>query len=235
MLKLTGIAHGRPDLSLDETVARWRDAPAPASDRPAELCGFVVSQVVRKVAGELDADAFIELWWDDGAAVEPDAAAWDEVARHAPSRDDPLWAGVEDVYKARDYPDPGLLRGGAGRGAGDARLIGTAKRRPDFTTEAFFEYWRTVHAPLGGQAPELGGYVVTKLGPRLAGDVEADAIVSLWWPDEELLLAGLGSEQTATAWQDVPNYAQTDGTFWICREHVVIAPPATGPGVLDRG
>ena len=70
---------------------------------------------------------------------------------------------------------------------------------------------------------------MTKLGPRLAGDVEADAIVSLWWPDEELLMAGLGSEQTATAWQDVPNYAQTDGTFWVCREHVADRAARDGP------
>jgi uncharacterized protein (TIGR02118 family) len=223
VLKLTGITRGQPGLSPDELAARWRDAPAPATGRPAELCGLVISQVLRKLTGDLDADAIVELWWDDGAAPgDPAAADWDAVARHAPSSSDLLWGGVEDVYKARAYP------------AGDARLIGTAKRRADFTTDAFFDYWRDVHAPLGGQAPALGGYVVTRLGPRLAGDLEIDAIVSLWWPDEELLLAGLGSEETATAWQDVPNYAQTDGTFWVCREHVAIAPPATGPGTLDR-
>ena len=37
----------------------------------------------------------------------------------------------------------------------------------------------------------------------------------------------------AKAWEDVPNYARTDGQFWLTHEHVVIEPPGTGPGMFD--
>ena len=36
----------------------------------------------------------------------------------------------------------------------------------------------------------------------------------------------------ATAWEDVGNYARTDQPFWLCAEHIFIAPPPTGPGLL---
>jgi len=39
----------------------------------------------------------------------------------------------------------------------------------------------------------------------------------------------------AEAWEDVPNYARTDGQFWLTHEHVVIEPPGTGPGMFDTG
>jgi hypothetical protein len=38
----------------------------------------------------------------------------------------------------------------------------------------------------------------------------------------------------AAAWEDVPNYAKTTGTFWVTREHVYIPPPVVGPGTLSN-
>jgi uncharacterized protein (TIGR02118 family) len=239
MLKLIGTAYRRPDFSMEEFMRYWRDVHAPISARPPGLRGYVVSEVVRKIQGDLEADAFVEQWWDDEAAyaaasASPEAAAaWEDVANYART-DGTFWLSQEHVLREARYPDAGLLRGGAGAGAGGARMVGSARRRPDFTTAAFFEHWRTVHGPLGGEAPGLVGYVVTELGERLAGDVAIDAFVSLWWPDEEAMNVAMSSPEIATAWEDVPNYAQTDGTFWLCREHVFIAPPATGPGLLER-
>ena len=48
------------------------------------------------------------------------------------------------------------------------KLIGTAYKREDLTTEEFFRYWRDVHAPISGAAPGLRGYVVTEVLSKLA-------------------------------------------------------------------
>ncbi len=208
----------------------WFDVHAPISARPPGLLGYVVSEVIRKIQGELEVHAFVEQWWDDeeafqAAAATPEAAAaWDDVANYART-DGTFWLAREEPFVSPVYPDAGALRGGAGVPAGGAKMIGTARRREDFTLDAFFEHWRSVHAPLGRQAPHLTGYVVTRLGDRIAGDMDIDAFVTLWWPDEQQMDAAMGSPELATAWADVANYARSDGTFWLCREHVLIAPP----------
>jgi uncharacterized protein (TIGR02118 family) len=113
-------------------------------------------------------------------------------------------------------------------------VIGTAFRREDFTPERFFEYWRSVHAPVSARVPGLGAYVVSEVIARLTGAVDADAFVEQWWPDEATLDATADSPELATAWADVANYAKTTGTFWLVREHVLEAPMYEAPGLLER-
>ena len=118
--------------------------------------------------------------------------------------------------------------------AGLIKVIGTAYKRDDFTTEEFFRYWRDVHAPISGRAAGMRGYVVTEVLRTLQGELQADAFVEQWWDDEAAMERALASPEIAEAWADVPNYAQTTGTFWVTREHVYIPPPITGPGTLSR-
>lgn len=239
MLKLIGTAYRRPDFSMEGFMRYWSDVHAPISARPQGLRGYVVSEVIRRLQGELEADAFVEQWWDDEAAFEAAAAtadaaaAWADVANYART-DGTFWLSTEHVLIAPRYDDPGLLRGGSGTGAGALKAIGTAYRREDFTLAAFFDYWRDVHAPISAKAPGLGAYVVTETGRKLAGEIEADAFVEQWWPDQATLDVAAASPEVAAAWADVANYARTDGTFWLCREHVFIAPPVAGPGLLER-
>jgi uncharacterized protein (TIGR02118 family) len=114
------------------------------------------------------------------------------------------------------------------------KVIGTAYRRDDFTTEEFFRYWRDVHAPISAAVDGLRGYVVSEVVRRLQGELDADAFVEQWWDDEAAMERGLASPQIAQAWRDVPNYAKPTGTFWVTREHVFVPPPVTGPGSLSR-
>ena len=37
------------------------------------------------------------------------------------------------------------------------KLIGTSRRRADFSMEEFFRYWREVHAPISARPPGLRG------------------------------------------------------------------------------
>ena len=115
------------------------------------------------------------------------------------------------------------------------KMIGTAYKRDDFTTEEFFRYWRDVHAPITAKAPGIRGYVVSEVIGKYHGEQEGvDGFVELWWDDEEALKRAMDSPEEAAAWEDVANYAKTTGTFWVAKEHVYIPPPIIGPGSLSR-
>jgi uncharacterized protein (TIGR02118 family) len=237
MIKLIGTARRRADFSTEDFFRYWREVHAPISARPPGLRGYVVSEVTSQLAGDREVDAFIEQWWDDvdaykaAAASDEAAAAWDDVANYART-DGAFWLAREHVLRERRYEDSGLLRGGTGLEPGRVKMIGAAKRRDDFTVDAFFDYWRDVHAPIGGAAPGMQGYVIAQLDEAVAGVWDIDAFIELWWPLPESFDAAGASPEMATAWEDVGNYARTDQPFWLCREHIFIAPPATGPGLL---
>lgn len=105
------------------------------------------------------------------------------------------------------------------------KVIGTAYKRDDFTTEEFFDYWRDVHAPISAKAPGLRGYVVSEVKRKLQGEIESEAFVEQWFDDEAAFEVAANSPEVAAAWEDVPRYAKTSGSFWIVKEHVIIPPP----------
>ena len=77
------------------------------------------------------------------------------------------------------------------------KLIGTAYKRDDFTTEEFFRYWREIHAPITAKAPGIRGYVVSEVLRKYeGGELEADAFVELWWDDEEALEHAITSRRS---------------------------------------
>lgn len=177
--------------------------------------GTVVSEVVDHLVPGLEADAFLEVWLDDAGGWTPPVGL-----------EGTWWLTTEHVYKARSYGDAAPQE--------RIKVIGTAYRRDDFDTRAFFDYWRDVHGPISGRAPGLGAYVVSEVLERLAGDLEADGFVEQWWPDRATLDRASASPEVAIAWEDVKKYAKTTGTFWVTREHVVQPPAPDDPGTLER-
>ncbi len=89
MIKAIGTAYRRDDFSMEEFMRYWKEVHAPISAKAPGLRGYVVSEVISKVRGELEADAFVEQWFDDEEALEraaasPEvAAAWDDVPNYA--------------------------------------------------------------------------------------------------------------------------------------------------------
>ena len=85
MIKAIGTAYRRDDFTPEQFMRYWLQVHAPISARAPGLRGYVVSEVLRKLRGELEAEAFVEQWFDDEAAFEragrsPElAAAWDDV------------------------------------------------------------------------------------------------------------------------------------------------------------
>lgn len=105
------------------------------------------------------------------------------------------------------------------------KVIGTAYKRDDFSSQEFFDYWRDVHAPISAKAPRLRGYVVSEVVRKLQGEVESEAFVEQWFESEKDFEDAAASPEVAAAWEDVPRYAKTSGTFWVVKEHVIIPPP----------
>jgi len=112
------------------------------------------------------------------------------------------------------------------------KAIGTAYRRDDFTPEAFMRYWLDVHAPISAKAPGLRGYVVSEVIRKVRGELETEAFVEQWFDDEAAQRRAAESPEVVAAWDDVPNYAKTSGTFWLVKEHVIIPPPPRVPDPL---
>ena len=109
------------------------------------------------------------------------------------------------------------------------KAIGTAYKRDDFTTKDFFDYWMEVHATISRRAPGLRGYVVSEVIRKLQGELETEAFVEQWFDDEAAFEKAGASPEVAAAWEDVPRYAKTTGTFWLVKEHVIIPPPNRNP------
>ena len=114
------------------------------------------------------------------------------------------------------------------------KVIGTAYKRDDFTTKEFFEYCLDVHGPISAKAPGLRGYVVSEVIRKLQGELETEAFVEQWFDDQAAFERASASPEVAAAWEDVPRYAKTTGTFWLVKEHVIIPPPGRVSGGPTR-
>ena len=216
---VTGVPVTR-ELPESVFLQTLRDRFAPATS-PTGRHGLVISVVRRRLQGDLAFGAFVEEWWDEASA----GAIADRTPLPEADASETRWLTTEHVLKRPRY--------GPQQQSERLKVIGTAYRREGFSRDAFFTYWRTVHAPISARVPGLGAYVVSEVVARLAGDVDADAFVEQWWPDEATLAATTTSPELAIAWADVANYAQTTGTFWLVDEHVLQAPGYEAPGLLE--
>jgi uncharacterized protein (TIGR02118 family) len=219
VIKVIGFTSrpGAPD--PDAPLAAFLEGDAPIAPPDAGPLGTVVNEILERTRGDLEASAFVEQWWTDEAAFETWAAAAGRTVGPG-AAGDPYWLTVEHVLR-----QPAI-------GSGELKILGSAYKLDSFTTDAFFAYWRDVHGPISARAPGLRGYVVSEVLRPLRGTLHADGFVEQWWPDAAVLDAANGSPEVAVAWADVANYAETTGTFWLVREHVLRA-PALGRGSLE--
>ncbi len=219
MIKLLGTAYKRDDFTTEEFFRYWIDVHAPISRKVPGIQGYIVNEVVRRLMGEMVSEAFVEQWFLDEAAFEatqgtPElAAAWEDVGKYART-DGTFWLVKEHVI----IPPPQNRQG-------FVKTMGTAYKRDDFTREEFFRYWMDVHAPISAKAPGLQGYIVNEVIRELQGELVSEAFVQQWYATEADFEASRHSPEVEAAWADVANYARTDGTFWVVKEHIIIPRP----------
>ena len=68
MIKAIGTAYRREDFTPEEFSRYWPEVHGPISAKASGLRGYVVSEVIRKLQGELETEAFVEQWFDDEEA-----------------------------------------------------------------------------------------------------------------------------------------------------------------------
>jgi len=89
MIKTIGTAYKRDDFTHDEFFDYWMNVHAPISREAPGLRGYVVTELLRRIGGELEVDGFVEQWYDDEAALEratnspAGQAAWADVGNYA--------------------------------------------------------------------------------------------------------------------------------------------------------
>jgi uncharacterized protein (TIGR02118 family) len=217
--------RGSVELLIRELTAHW---VAPHSAGPAAR-GLVLSEVIKPLGEPDDVVALVQLWSDEQPGVTADWAAQLVPGAAGAVFDANAWLVREIVLKQPvERQEPAAY-------GGRVKLGGTAYRRDDFSPEAFFEYWRTVHAPVSASVPGVGGYVVSEVLSTVAGSWAPDALIEQWYPDEAAFDRSGQTPEAAAAWEDVQRYAKTTGVFWVLREHVLAVPPVTGPGLLEAG
>ena len=206
----------------DDAVGRLVDG----ADGIAGLNGLTVSSLNESLTGPAETIAVVQAWTDESGGADAGV-----ILGHLTDSVDAMvssWLVEEIVFLA---PVERRVSGAHWR----LNLFGTAAKREDFTTEGFFDYWKTVHAPISSSIPGSSGYVVSRVRETVSMPVErtVDAFIELWYPSRDHHASANEHPLAAKAWEDVPNYARTDGQFWITHEHVVIEPPGTGPGMFD--
>ena len=216
--------HAVTAVERDDAVGRLVEG----ADGVDGLVGLTVSSLNESLTGPAETIAAVQAWIDDSAGTDT-GSVLDQLTGSVDANVS-SWLVEEIVFLA---PVDRRVSGAHSR----LNLFGTAARREDFTTEGFFDYWKTVHAPISSSIPGSSGYVVSRVREAVSMPVErtVDAFIELWYPSRADHASANEHPLAAKAWEDVPNYARTDGQFWLTHEHVVVEPPNTGPGMFDTG
>lgn len=224
MLKIVTLMKRRPDLSVEEFQADWRERHGPLMARLPGLLRYVQSHALlqgyRK--GELLFDGIAELWFDDEAA-------------HAAAKASPIFAAAEqdldrfadrsaliempvDVHVIKDGPIP----------PGAVKNIEFVNRRPGMALAAFRAYWREVHGPLASTIPVLRRYEQNhlKASAYAAGEPRHDGLAITWFASTADMKLGTTTPEYAATRADEPNFLP-DGhlPIIITREHEIPLPP----------
>ena len=192
----------------------------------AGLVGLTVSNLTDSLSGPPETIAVVQAWIDSSSGADA-GPVLGHLTGSVEARVS-SWLVEEIVFLA---PVDRRVSGAHSR----LNLFGTAAKRGDFSTEGFFDYWKTVHAPISASIPGSSGYVVSRVRETVSAPVErtVDAFIELWYPSRDHQASANEHPLAAKAWEDVANYARTDGQFWFTYEHVVVEPPGTGPGMFD--
>jgi uncharacterized protein (TIGR02118 family) len=115
VIKMIGTAYRREDFTPEEFMRYWLEVHAPISAKAPGIRGYVVSEVLRRMQGDLVTEAFVEQWFDDEdaaarASASPEvAAAWEDVGNYAKTSGT-FWVVKEHVIIPPPPRGPGLLK-----------------------------------------------------------------------------------------------------------------------------
>ncbi len=163
----------------------------------AGLVELTVSGLNDSLTGPAETIAVVQAWIDDSAGTDAGS-----VLGHLTGSVDARvssWLVEEIVFLA---PVDRRVSGAHSR----LNLFGTAAKREDFTAEGFFDYWKTVHAPISSSIPGSSGYVVSRVRETVSMPVErtVDAFIELWYPSRDHHASANEHPLAAKAWRTSP-------------------------------
>jgi len=104
------------------------------------------------------------------------------------------------------------------------KLVYCITRKPGMSREAFLDYWRGVHAPIGRRIPGLRRLVQSWTVP-IPGDAAEpafDGMAELWFDSPEALLAARRSAEWRASSEDEANFVDRAKVAYFVTEEAEV-------------
>ncbi len=105
------------------------------------------------------------------------------------------------------------------------KLIYCITKKPGLTDDEFFDYWKTIHGPIGARIPRLRRLVQSyrRTIPGDAHSPDYDGMAELWFDSVEDLLAARQSPEWQAASADEANFIDhTKVAYFVSEEGVIL-------------
>ncbi|MFQ5898504.1 MAG: EthD domain-containing protein [Candidatus Methylomirabilia bacterium] len=222
MVKTVAFFKRQPGMSVDAFVTYWRTTHAEIVAKLPGIIRYVQSHTLPSAyrKGEPVYDGIAELWFDDtqvmrALAQTPEYAA---VRTDEGNFIDPSTMGSiiteEHVIKAGPVPPGGV------------KNIAFITHNPGMSIDAFQQYWRDVHGPLGASIPVVRRYVQSHTRRAIydSGRIPAyDGVALTWFDDTQAMRVSAATPEYARVRADEVNFlAPGNPPFIITTEHVIV-------------
>jgi uncharacterized protein (TIGR02118 family) len=226
-----GLLRKKPDWSLDEFRAYWRDKHGPLAARAPNLREYWQNQITERLQrgiefarGQWDFDGFSQLYFDEVHQADH-AFANSDVAAELIADEQRFLSNLHIVTTVQHVVVP--LPDGAKRSA-LLKRISTLKRRPDLSEDEFRREW-IVHRDLVRKMPGVAAYRqnVVIARERVKGqpcnydELPIDGIVELWFENAATLEVAFASPAGRVTMQHALTFL-AEITAFVVEEHRVV-------------
>jgi uncharacterized protein (TIGR02118 family) len=110
------------------------------------------------------------------------------------------------------------------------KLVYCITKKAGLTDQEFFDYWKSVHGPIGSRIPQLRKLVqshrLTIPGDKCRADY--DGMAELWFDDAQALLAARQSPEWAASSKDEANFIDHNKVaYFVAEEHIIVDKPTS--------
>jgi len=223
MVKMVVFFKRKPGMSVEAFQNYWRTTHAGIVVKMPGIRKYVQSHTLlsgyRK--GEPAYDGIAEVWFDDTQAMRAvtQTSEYGAVRADEPNFIDLSTMGsiITEEHVIKDGPIP--LNG--------VKNVEFATHKPVMSIEAFQQYWREVHGPLGAAIPVVRRYVQSHTRRTIYDRGRTpiyDGVASTWFDDTQAMRVSATTPEYARVRADEPNFiAPGQLPFIITREHVIKA------------
>ena len=223
MVKMVVFFKRKPGMSVEAFQNYWRATHAGIVVKMPGIRKYVQSHTLlsgyRK--GEPAYDGIAEVWFDDTQVMRAvtQTAEYGAVRADEPNFIDLSTMGsiITEEHVIKDGPIP--LNG--------VKNVEFVTHKPVMSIEAFQQYWREVHGPLGAAIPVVRRYVQSHTRRTIYDRGRTpiyDGVASTWFDDTQAMRVSATTPEYARVRADEPNFiAPGQLPFIITREHVIKA------------